>query len=61
MPARLGPVASEILRRIMELSCVAYGVHQNGRLGRQFGRCETVAKLAAKNRRHKTNSVADAQ
>ena len=71
---RLRPVASEILRRIMELSCVAGGeilkfhvsaaagvMHQNGRLGRQFGRCETVAKLAAKNRRYKTNSVADAQ
>ena len=25
MPARLRPVASEILRRIMELSCVAGG------------------------------------
>lgn len=25
MPARLGPVASEILRRIMELSCIAGG------------------------------------
>ena len=25
MPARLRPVASEILRRIMELSCVADG------------------------------------
>ena len=43
MPAQLRPVASEILRRIMELSCVAGGVHQNGRLGR----CEAVAKLAA--------------
>ena len=59
MPAQLRPVASEILRRIMELSCVAGGeilkfhlsvgsVHQNGRLGSQFSRCETVAKLAAK-------------
>lgn len=47
MPAQLRSVASEILRRIMELSCVAGGVHQNERLGRQFGRCETVAKLAA--------------
>lgn len=25
MPAQLRPVASEILRRIMELSCAAYG------------------------------------
>ena len=31
----------------MELSCVAGGVHQNERFGRQFGRYETVAKLAA--------------
>ncbi len=58
MAAQLRPLASEILRRIMEFSCVAGGeilkfhlgvggVHQNGRLGSQFGRCETVAKLAA--------------
>ena len=46
MPAQLRPVASEILRRIMELSCGASGVHQNGWFGRQFGRCETVVKLA---------------
>lgn len=55
MPARLRPVASEILRRIIEFLCVAAGkilkfypcaqaagaMHQNGRLGSQFGRYET--------------------
>ncbi len=30
-----------------ELSCVVGGVHQNGWFGRQFGRYETLAKLAA--------------
>ena len=30
MVAQLGPVASEILRRIMEFSCVAYGVRRAG-------------------------------
>ena len=45
MPARLRPVASEILRRIMSFRAwrAVGGVHQNERLGRY----ETVAKLAA--------------
>ena len=38
MPARFRPVASEILRRIMELSCVAGGGRRNFKISFKCGR-----------------------
>ena len=75
MPARLRPVASEILRRIMELSCVAGGeilkfhlsvgdgCHASKWAVRQavWQMRNSSETSGNKKKRHKMSSVADAQ
>ena len=75
MAAQLGPIASEILRRIMELSCAAGGeilkfhlsmgggCHASKWAARQVVRQMRNSSETSgnKKKRHKTNSVADVQ